>query len=107
MGAVDVVPLIPIRGATVADCVALSREIGEEIGKTVPQVALNWVLRRPTVASVIIGARDEKQLRDNLGAVGWSLTPEQVKRLDEASTVTKTYPYWHQAQFAERSPTPV
>jgi aryl-alcohol dehydrogenase-like predicted oxidoreductase len=82
-------------------------EVGAETGKTVPQVALNWVLRRPTVASVIIGARDEKQLRDNLGAVGWRLTPEQIKRLDDASAVTKTYPYWHQAQFVERSPTPV
>ncbi len=82
-------------------------EVGEETGKSIPQVALNWVLRRPTVASVIIGARDEKQLRDNLGAIGWRLTPEQVQRLDDASAVTKTYPYWHQAQFAERSPTPV
>jgi len=70
-------------------------------------VALNWLLRRPTVASVIIGARDEAQLRDNLGAVGWRLTPEQVRRLDEASEVTKPYPYWHQAQFGERNPSPV
>ena len=82
-------------------------EVGEEVGKTVPQVALNWVLRRPTVASVIIGARDEKQLRDNLGAVGWALTPEQIRKLDDASAVTKAYPYWHQAQFGERNPAPV
>jgi aryl-alcohol dehydrogenase-like predicted oxidoreductase len=81
--------------------------VGEEVGKTVPQVALNWLLQRPTVASVIIGARDEAQLRDNLGAVGWRLTAEQMRRLDEASAVTKAYPYWHQAQFGERNPSPV
>jgi aryl-alcohol dehydrogenase-like predicted oxidoreductase len=81
--------------------------VGEETGHSVPQVALNWLLRRPTVASVIIGARDEAQLRDNLGAVGWSLSAQQVRRLDEASAVTKAYPYWHQAQFGERNPSPV
>ena len=81
--------------------------VAEETGKTVPQVALNWVLGRPTVSSVIVGARDETQLRQNLGAVGWSLTPEQVKRLDEASAKPAAYPYWHQAGFAERNPPPV
>ncbi len=81
--------------------------VAEETGKTVPQVALNWLLRRPTVATVIVGARDEAQLRQNLGAVGWALTPEQVARLDEASTVTLPYPYWHQRGFAERNPPPV
>jgi aryl-alcohol dehydrogenase-like predicted oxidoreductase len=74
--------------------------IGEETGKTVPQVALNWLLRRPTVSTVIVGARDEKQLRENLGAVGWALTPEQVAKLDAASAKPRAYPYWHQAQFA-------
>jgi aryl-alcohol dehydrogenase-like predicted oxidoreductase len=68
-------------------------EVGRETGKTVPQVALNWLLRRPTVASVVIGARNEQQLRDNLGAVGWSLSPEQVARLDAASKVEAAYPY--------------
>jgi aryl-alcohol dehydrogenase-like predicted oxidoreductase len=82
-------------------------EVAKETGKTVPQVALNWVLGRPTVSSVIIGARNEEQLRQNLGAVGWSLTPEQVKRLDEASAKPAAYPYWHQAGFAERNPPPV
>ena len=81
--------------------------VGEETGKSVPQVALNWLLRRPTVASVIVGARDEKQLRENLGALGWSLTPEQVKTLDDASAVTLPYPYWHQNGFRERNPAPV
>ncbi len=81
--------------------------VARETGKTVPQVALNWLLRRPTVANVIIGARNEEQLRQNLGAVGWELTPEQVATLDAASAVTLAYPYWHQRGFAERNPPPV
>jgi len=81
--------------------------VAKETGKSVPQVALNWLLQRPTVANVIIGARDEEQLRQNLGAVGWSLTPEQVKKLDAASATTLTYPYWHQRGFTERNPPPV
>jgi len=81
--------------------------VAKETGKTVPQIALNWLLQRPTVSSVIIGARDEQQLRDNLAAVGWSLTPAQVARLDEASAVTLPYPYWHQRGFKERNPSPV
>jgi len=80
--------------------------VAAETGKTVPQIALNWLLQRPTVATVVIGARDEKQLKDNLGAIGWSLTPDQVKRLDKASAVTLAYPYWHQRQFKERNPFP-
>jgi aryl-alcohol dehydrogenase-like predicted oxidoreductase len=82
-------------------------EVGEEVGRSVPQVALNWLLQRPTVANVIVGARDEKQLRENLGAVGWNLSAEQVGRLDEASAVTRPYPYWHQEGFSERNPLPV
>lgn len=81
--------------------------VAEETGKAVPQVALNWLLQRPTVANVIVGARDEAQLRQNLGAVGWSLAPEQVARLDAASARPLPYPYWHQAGFAERNPPPV
>jgi len=81
--------------------------VAKETGKTVPQIALNWLLQRPSVANLIIGARDEKQLRDNLGAVGWHLTKEQVKKLDEASAVQLAYPYWHQAGFGERNPLPV
>ena len=82
-------------------------EVAKETGKTVPQIAINWVLQRPSVASVIIGARNEEQLRQNLGAVGWNLTVEQVARLDAASATTSAYPYWHQRQFAERNPAPV
>lgn len=82
-------------------------EMAEETGHTVPQVALNWLLTRPTVANVIVGARNEEQLRQNLGAVGWTLSPEQVARLDRASARPKPYPYWHQDGFAERNPPPV
>src|SRR5215469_4010812 len=74
-------------------------EIARETGRTVPQVALNWLLQRPTVANIIIGARNEEQLRQNLAAVGWNLTADQVKRLDAASEVLPAYPYWHQRQF--------
>jgi aryl-alcohol dehydrogenase-like predicted oxidoreductase len=82
-------------------------KVGAETGKTVPQVALNWLLQRPTVSSVIVGARDEAQLRQNLGAVGWNLTPAQVAELDAASATTRVYPYWHQQGFLERNPNPV
>jgi len=81
--------------------------IAKETGKSVPQIALNWLLQRPTVASVIIGARNEEQLRQNLGAIGWNLTPEQVAKLDAASATTLAYPYWHQRGFTERNPPPV
>ena len=79
-------------------------EVGKETGKSVTQVALNWLLQRPTVASVIVGARTEEQLKENLGAGGWNLTSEQVKKLDEVSGRARPYPYWHQAQFIERNP---
>ncbi len=82
-------------------------EVAGEAGKTVPQVAINWLLQRPTVSSVIIGARNEEQLRQNLGAVGWSLTPEQIARLDAASEVTAPYPhfpYRRQEGFARLNP---
>jgi len=81
--------------------------IASETGKTVPQVALNWLLRRPSVATLITGVRNETQLRDNLGAVGWTLTSEHVAALEKASTVTPVYPYWHQRGFTERNPPPV
>ena len=81
-------------------------EVSREIGKTIPQIALNWLLQRPSVANVIMGARTEDQLRQNLGAVGWNLTQEQVARLDATSDPVPAYPYWHQRQF-ERNPKPV
>jgi aryl-alcohol dehydrogenase-like predicted oxidoreductase len=82
-------------------------EVAKETGKTVPQIALNWVLRRPSVSTVIIGARNEEQLKQNLGAVGWELSKEQIAKLDAASEVGLAYPYWHQRQFEERNPKPV
>jgi aryl-alcohol dehydrogenase-like predicted oxidoreductase len=81
-------------------------EVAAETGKSVPQVALNWLLQRPTVSTLIIGARNEEQLRQNLGAVGWNLTTEQVAKLDAASEKPKIYPYWHQSGFDERNPFP-
>jgi aryl-alcohol dehydrogenase-like predicted oxidoreductase len=82
-------------------------KIAAETGKSVPQIALNWLLQRPTVSTVIVGARNEEQLKQNLGAIGWNLNAEQMKQLNEASEVTPVYPYWHQRQFIERNPPPV
>jgi aryl-alcohol dehydrogenase-like predicted oxidoreductase len=81
-------------------------EVAAETNKSVPQIALNWLLQRPTVATIVIGARNEEQLKQNLGAVGWSLTPEQMSRLDAASATPTAYPYWHQKGFGERNPFP-
>lgn len=80
--------------------------IAAETEKTVPQVALNWLLQRPTVANIIIGARNEAQLKQNLQAVGWNLTVDQIKRLDDASYVYPIYPYWHQQQNINLIPQP-
>ncbi len=83
-------------------------KVGAETGKTVPQVALNWLLQRPTISSVIVGARNEAQLRQNLGAAGWNLTRAQVAELDKASEQPAAYPYWHQRKFfSGRNPPPV
>ena len=81
--------------------------VAAEAGKTVPQVALNWLVQRPSISTVIVGARDEEQLRQNLGAVGWNLSQEHIAKLDAASDVAPAYPYWHQRQFTERNPLPV
>jgi aryl-alcohol dehydrogenase-like predicted oxidoreductase len=97
----------PVDDGLLHDVVDVLDEIARETGRAVPQIALNWLLRRPTVASVIIGARDERQLRQNLGAVGWSLTPEQVARLDAASHRPAPYPYFpyeRQEGFARLNP---
>ncbi len=78
--------------------------VAAETGKTFSQVALNWLLQRPTISTVIIGARNEEQLKQNLGAAGWNLSVEQVKRLDIASERDRIYPYWHQFGFQNRNP---
>ena len=80
--------------------------VAKETGKTVPQIALNWLLQRPTVVNIVIGARNEEQLRQNLGAVGWNLSKDQIATLDAASDIKPIYPYWHQRQFTERNPVP-
>lgn len=82
-------------------------EIAKETGKTVPQIALNWLLQRPTLANIVIGARNEEQLKQNLGAIGWNLTKEQIAKLDAASARPPVYPYWHQQGFIERNPSPL
>ena len=99
----------PVDDARLYRVVDALDEVAAETGKSIPQVALNWLLQRPTVSTVLIGARDEEQLRENLGAVGWYLTPEQVAKLDAASALMPPYPYypyWN-GQFTERTPPPV
>ncbi|MBM3617447.1 MAG: aldo/keto reductase [Alphaproteobacteria bacterium] len=86
------------------DVVDALDEVAQEVGKTIPQVALNWLLQRPTVANIVIGARNEEQLKQNLGAVGWNLTKEQVAKLDAASKRPLAYPFWHQQDFLSRNP---
>lgn len=97
----------PLQDEDVYKVVDALDAVAAETGRSVPQVALAWVLSRPTVSTVVIGARNEEQLRQNLGAVGWTLTPAQIKQLDAASAKPPVYPYWHQAGFAERNPSPV
>jgi aryl-alcohol dehydrogenase-like predicted oxidoreductase len=97
----------PIEDEFLYKIVDVIDEIAKETGKSVPQIALNWLLQRPTVASIIMGARNEGQLKQNLASEGWKLTVEQVAKLDAASAVTPIYPYWHQRQFVERNPLPV
>lgn len=97
----------PVDDELLYDVVDVLEAIAAETGRTIPQVALNWLLRRPTVSSVIIGARDERQLRDNLGAVGWRLDADQIARLDAASHREAPYPYfpyYRQEGFARLNP---
>jgi aryl-alcohol dehydrogenase-like predicted oxidoreductase len=96
----------PVPNDYLHDVVDAIETIAKETGKSIAQVALNWLLQRPTVSNVIMGARNEEQLRQNLGAVGWNLTPAQVAKLDAASAITLAYPYWHQRQFTDRNPPP-
>jgi aryl-alcohol dehydrogenase-like predicted oxidoreductase len=99
---VDIGPQVPQE--LVYKVVDAIDEVAKETDKTVPQIALNWLLGRPTVSTLVIGARNEEQLKANLGAVGWKLTAEQIAKLDAASEMPLAYPYWHQRQFEERNP---
>ncbi|MFG2618854.1 aldo/keto reductase [Streptomyces sp. NPDC048507] len=97
----------PVEDGHLYDVVDALDDIARETGRTIPQVAINWLLRRPTVSSVIVGARNEEQLRQNIGAVGWELSPEQVARLDAASHRPAPYPYFpyeRQEGFARLNP---
>lgn len=96
----------PVDSEKLYAIVDILTDIGKERGKSVAQVALNWVLGRPSVANVIVGARNEAQLEQNLGALGWTLTAEEVGRLDSVSRQEPTYPYWHQKGFDARNPKP-
>lgn len=97
----------PVEDAHLYRVVDALDEIAQETGKAIPQIAINWLLQRPTVSSVIIGARNEKQLRQNLGAIGWTLTPEQMAKLNAASSKAAPYPhfpYQRQEGFARLNP---
>ncbi|MEO8804802.1 MAG: aldo/keto reductase, partial [Burkholderiaceae bacterium] len=96
----------PVDDEQLFKLVELLEEIAQQRGKSIAQVALNWVLGRPSVANVVIGARNEEQLTQNLGALGWQLSPEDVQRLDAASRRQPAYPYWHQKGFDSRNPKP-
>lgn len=97
----------PVADESLYNVIDAMDEVAKETGKTLPQIALNWLLQRPTISTVIMGARNEEQLRQNLGAAGWNLSAAQIAKLDAASDVTPIYPYWHQRQFVERNPVPV
>jgi aryl-alcohol dehydrogenase-like predicted oxidoreductase len=97
----------PVADAYLYRVVDALEEVANETGKTIPQISLAWLLTRPTVSTIIIGARDEAQLTQNLGAVGWTLSPEHIAKLDAASETSLAYPYWHQRGFEERNPRPV
>jgi aryl-alcohol dehydrogenase-like predicted oxidoreductase len=95
------------RSARLYDVIDALSDVARELGKSIAQVAINWVLQRPGVSSVVIGARDETQLRQNLEAASFRLDPALIRRLDAASEVPPLYPYWHQRRFPELNPPPV
>jgi aryl-alcohol dehydrogenase-like predicted oxidoreductase len=101
LGKTDFIPFDHEKLYTVVDVLDA---IAQERDKSIPQVALNWLLSRPTVSTLVIGARNETQLQQNLGAVGWTLTPAEIARLDAASALPPVYPYWHQAMSPELNP---
>jgi aryl-alcohol dehydrogenase-like predicted oxidoreductase len=87
---------------TITDAMAA---IAEARGATMAQVAMNYLLRKPAISTVLFGARDEAQLKDNLAAAKWTLSDEELARLDEASAKPLPYPQWaHKTVFAERIP---
>jgi aryl-alcohol dehydrogenase-like predicted oxidoreductase len=101
------VPQSVLREDVFYNIVDVLNEVVSETGKSMAQVSINWLLQRPTVANIIIGARNEEQLKENLGSVGWNLTAAQMERLDKVSAVPPVYPYWHQRQNTRLNPPPV
>ncbi|MBA3993289.1 MAG: aldo/keto reductase [Cyanobacteria bacterium DS2.3.42] len=97
----------PVNNEYLYGVVDVLDEIAKETGKSIAQISLNWLLQRPSVSNIVMGARNEEQLKQNLGAVGWCLSEDQISRLDAVSEQTPIYPYWHQRQFVERNPLPV
>ncbi|HZY82380.1 MAG TPA: aldo/keto reductase [Cyclobacteriaceae bacterium] len=93
------IPAAAVDNERLYNIVEVLDSISKETGKSIAQVSLNWLLQRPTVDTLIFGARNEEQLNQNLGAVGWNLTLDQIKRLDKASEILPSYPYWHQRDF--------
>ncbi|MGC4035036.1 MAG: aldo/keto reductase [Chitinophagaceae bacterium] len=100
------IPQAVVNEEVLYNVIDVLNELSNETGKTIAQIAINWVLQRPTVSSIIIGARNEEQLKQNLEATGWNLSIEQIKRLDKASEVSPIYPYWHQRQNLGLNPPP-
>jgi aryl-alcohol dehydrogenase-like predicted oxidoreductase len=96
----------PVNDDRLHDVVDALDAIAQSRGKTIAQVALAWVLARPSVCNVVVGARDEAQLLQNLGATGWTLTADEIAKLDAAGYETPVYPYWHQKGFDQRNPKP-
>jgi aryl-alcohol dehydrogenase-like predicted oxidoreductase len=84
----------PVNRDRAFDSIDVMREIADEIGSTVPQIALAWLLHQSAVTTVIIGAKDTDQLNDNLKAVEVQLSDDHLKRLDEVSKLPAEYPQW-------------
>jgi aryl-alcohol dehydrogenase-like predicted oxidoreductase len=95
------ISFVPYDNESLYKVVDVLDEVAQETRKSIAQVALNWVLSRPSISSIVIGARNEEQLKQNLGALGWKLTPAQIAKLDAASKTEPIYPYWHQQQFPQ------
>ena len=95
------ISFVPYNEALLFNVVDVLDSIAKERGKTIPQVALNWILRKPTISNIIVGARNAEQLKQNLGAIGWKLTDEEVARLDAVSAAPIPYPNWHQNGFPQ------
>jgi aryl-alcohol dehydrogenase-like predicted oxidoreductase len=104
---IGTIDFIPYREESLHKIVDVLDEISKETEKTIAQISLNWLLQRPGVSNIVIGARNEEQLKQNLGAIGWTLSREQGEKLDKASECEPIYPYWHQRGFPDLIPTPV